>query len=115
MARPIPCLGYRSRTEAVLALRAQGFSTDAIAAKTGIEPNQVTALEASAARFRRPTRPVPLIEGALLLTPHLLHALAPHAGRRGMTPAALAHLIIEAVVADGIIDAALDDSTDGRN
>lgn len=45
MSGPKPCLGYRSRSEAIRALRDQGLTTEAIAEKTGIPKNKIGALE----------------------------------------------------------------------
>ena len=55
MGSPKPALGYASRTEAVLALRTQGLSTEEIARRLDIEPKTVSALELSAARRRQVT------------------------------------------------------------
>lgn len=44
MGGAIPCLGYPSRTAAVLALRGQGLSTREIAVRIGIEVKTVAAL-----------------------------------------------------------------------
>ena len=48
-----PALGYRTRTDAVVALRGQGKTTQEIAHLVDIEPKTVTALENSAARSKR--------------------------------------------------------------
>lgn len=51
-------LGYPTRTEAVLALAAQGLDNRAIGAKVGISPSTVAALAASAQRAKsRRTEP----------------------------------------------------------
>jgi hypothetical protein len=52
MPRPIPTLGYPSRSAAVRALREDGWSTRQIAALLGIAQD-VTALEHSAGRGRK--------------------------------------------------------------
>ncbi|WP_226019742.1 hypothetical protein [Novosphingobium sp. FKTRR1] len=44
MGGPKPCLGYRSRSEAVAALQAQGLSIRQIADRIGVRPSIVTAL-----------------------------------------------------------------------
>lgn len=46
MGGPKPCLGYPSRTAAIVALRAEGKSTHEIAAAVGVSRSTVTALEA---------------------------------------------------------------------
>lgn len=56
---PKPSLGYPSRTEAVLALRAQGIPQRAIAARLRISPSTVSALEC-AARKRSANRQIAL-------------------------------------------------------
>ena len=48
-----PCLGYRSRSDAVLALTEAGRSVDQIAAMTDIPKGNVSALMTSARRRRR--------------------------------------------------------------
>jgi hypothetical protein len=110
MGAPKPCLGFPSRTAAVLALRKRGVSTETIAARVGITANQVLALEASAGRYeKRPAQNVVATDRALLLPPWLLQALTPHANRRGTTSTMLAFAIIETVIADDMVDAVLDD------
>ena len=110
MGAPKPCLGFPSRTAAVLALRKEGVSTETIAARVGITANQVLALESSAGRHeKRPAPNVVTTDSTLLLPRRLLQALTPHANRRGTTPAMLAFAIIETVIADGMVDAVLDD------
>jgi hypothetical protein len=110
MGAPKPCLGFPSRTAAVLALRKQGEPTEIIAARVGITANQVLALESSAGRYdKRPAQNAVATDRALLLPPWLLQALTPHATRRGATPAMLAFAIIETVIADDMVDAVLDD------
>jgi DNA-binding NarL/FixJ family response regulator len=50
-------LGYPTRTEAVIALAAQGLDNRAIGARIGISPSTVAALAASAARAKGRTGP----------------------------------------------------------
>jgi hypothetical protein len=108
MGAPKPCLGFPSRTAAVLALRKRGVPTEIIAARVGITTNQVLALESSSARYeKRPAPNVVATDSAMLLPPWLLQALTPHANRRGTKRAMLAFAII--VIADGMVDAVLDD------
>ncbi|MBO9380295.1 hypothetical protein GG804_26370 [Sphingomonas histidinilytica] len=52
MSSPKPCLGYPSRTDAIMAFRAQGRSTRDIADAIGITKSTVAALEASKRRDR---------------------------------------------------------------
>ena len=110
MGAPKPCLGFSSRTEAVIALRKRGLTTDAIAAQIGITTHQVISLEASARRHdRNADQAAKLSDSALLLPPRLIHALTPHADRRGISPAMLAFRIVETVIAEKMVDAVLDD------
>lgn len=103
-----PTLGYPSRTAAVVALRGQRLGTTEIAARIGIEPKTVIALEVSASRSK--TR----AEGSrtVLFSIDLLDRLSPHAARRGVSANTLARQIVETVLDDGIVDAVLDDKGD---
>ena len=103
-------LGYPSRTDAVLALRAQGHSTADIAARVGIRTETVTALEISALRRRVRPAMVPQMQGrAILISIDVLNSMRRASSRRGLTPHELARLIIETVVDNDLIDAVLDD------
>ena len=105
MSRPKPALGYRSRTEAVLALREAGRSRAEIAAMLGIEVKNVTSLEESGRRSAR--RRGELI--AFKLSASLARCMIAPAVRRGITPSELARRIVETVVDGDLIDAVLDD------
>lgn len=105
-------LEFASRTDAVLALRADGLSTRAIANKLAIEPKTVTALERSAERPKRRQRPAEESGRTVVFPIDVLDGLKPHAERRGIHVNRLARLIVEHVVDDGIVDAVLDDGSD---
>lgn len=109
-----PTLGYASRTDAVLALRAQGIQTREIARRIGIEPKTVAALEHSAGRARsgRAQRPHEEVCRTVLFPIEILDRLGPHAARRSMHPNRLARLIVEMVVDEKMVDAVLDDADD---
>jgi len=107
-----PTLGYASRTDAVLALRAQRFSTEAIAARLGIETKTVSALEHSAGRPKRAPRPIEELCRTVLFPIDVLDSLGPHAAKRNIHPNHLARLIVETVVDEKMIDAVLDDGED---
>jgi hypothetical protein len=110
MGAPKPTMGHRSRTDAVLALRASGLTTRQIADRIGIAENTVTALEHSAGRRRlRPKRPAEENGRTILFPLRLLDRLGPHAARRNMHPNSLARLIVETVVDEGLVDSVLDD------
>lgn len=103
-----PTLGYPSRTAAVLALRAQRLPTDKIAARIGIEPKTVIALEVSAGRARHMAQSCRTV----LFPLDVLDQLGPHAARRGTTANELARRIVETVLDDKMVDAVLDDAAD---
>lgn len=105
MSRAKPTLGYPSRTAAILALRAKGFTNQEIAEQIGIQPCTVGALLTSyrhtaAARQGRRTVQV----GA-----DLYGELRLQAARRGIAADELIQRIIDAVLAAKLVDAVLDD------
>ncbi len=109
-----PCLGYPSRTAAVLALRAQGNDTQAIARSIGIEPKTVTALEASLwCGNLRPIRPISPasadFRNLIRVDPETLAKLRPTASKRGLSVAALIEQLFIVMTDDGLVDALLDD------
>lgn len=116
MARRIPCLGYPTRTDAVIALRNEGLSTREIAGRIGIAPGTVTALEASAARRRGDYKPRPRREFANVVPvdPDTLAALRPHAARRSISVDLLIQQLLMILADDDLVDALLDDDG-GRN
>lgn len=104
------CLGYPSRSDAVLALRGKGLTTRQIADQIGVEPKTVSALEHSALRSsKRRARPAEEHGRTILFPVDLLDRLRPAAARRGIHANQLARLIVETVVDDGLIDSVLDD------
>jgi hypothetical protein len=109
MGAPKPTLGYASRTDAVLALRASGLNTRQIATRIGIEESTVTALEHSAGRPKRVPRPAEQMGRTILFPRDILDSLGPAAARRGIHPNSLARLIVETVLEEGLIDSVLDD------
>lgn len=111
MAGPIACLGYPSRTSAVLALRAQGLSSRQIAARIGVEIKTVTALEGSASRCDRPgSRATSAPTGAhLTIDLDTMRALRPHAARREQSVMQLAQELLRVLADDDLVDALLDD------
>jgi hypothetical protein len=108
MGAPKPCLGYPSRTQAVVALRKQGLTTAEIAERTGIDLRDVSALETSAMRSKMRGSPQAVSTG-VMLPPWLLDALKPHAEKRCIKPGVLAFRIVETVVKEGLIDSVMDD------
>lgn len=111
MAGSIHCLGYATRTDAVIALRGQGLSTREIAQRVGIEPKTVTALEASRARRGSTYAPRARQEyrNVVPVDPETLVALRPHAARRGISVDLLIQQLLMILADDDLIDALLDD------
>lgn len=111
MGAPTPCLGYPSRTAAVLAMRAQGLTSRQIAQRIGIEIKTVSALEGSAARVNRePKRDLPSWN-SVAIDMDTLRALRPHAARRGVSVTQLARELLHVLADDDLVDALLDDET----
>jgi hypothetical protein len=112
MGAPKFCLGYPSRTAAVMALRAEGVPTRVIASRIGIEPKTVTALEASAQRDSRTQRRETELPSwhTVAIDNDVLRALRPHALRRGLTVTALARQLLATLADDDLVDALLDDA-----
>ena len=104
-----PSLGYASRTDAVVALRAQRVSTAEIARRLNIEPKTVSALEHSAGRRARAPRPAEEMGRTVVFPVDILDALLPHAAKRGVHVNSLARRIVETVVDENMVDAVLDD------
>jgi transcriptional regulator len=111
-----PCFGHKSRTDAVLAFRAEGLTTAQIADKLAVAHKTVTALEHSALRStKRAARPAEQHGRTILFARDLLDRLGPHAARRGVHPNSLARLIVETVVDEGLVDSVLDDMDELEN
>lgn len=109
MSAPKPTLGYPSRSAAVVALRRQGLTTSAIAAKIGIKIATVAALEHSARRGR-PSRPAEELGRTVLFPSDLLNELKPHADRRSVHVNALVRRLIECIADDDLVTAVLGDA-----
>lgn len=112
MSAAIPTLGYPSRTDAVLALRGKGMSTEEIAEAIGIKNSTVTSLECHAGKRKgAETRKV---QGnrTVLFPIDVLESLRPLAEQRGISANELARRIVEAVVDDNLVKAVLDDGED---
>lgn len=110
MACRKPTLGYASRTDAVVALRAQHLSTAEIGARIGIEQKTVVALELSASRSQRRSQSCRTV----LVPVDVLALLSPHAARRGINANQLIRRLIEAIIDDDMVDAVLDDADEVR-
>ena len=98
-----PALGHPTRTDAVMAMRADGIAPGAIAAAIGISTAAVSALETHGRRRSGFGNRTSLLPG------ELLDALKPDADLRGITPNALVRRLIETIVDEGMVDNVLDD------
>lgn len=117
MAGAIPCLGYPSRTAAVLALRGEGLSTRDIATRIGIDVKNVAALQGSAARTDREPRrrsrdPGNIPRNRIGIDATSIGRLRHHANRRGIPVDLLIEQIVMVVADDNLVDALLDDAPD---
>ena len=114
MGSAIETLGYPSRTAAVVALRAQGLTTRVIAAKVGIDPKTVSALENnSASRASVAGNRTRRCSNSVEFDYALREQLRRHARVRDLSVEALARLILETVVYSDLVDAVLDDGKAG--
>lgn len=103
-----PALGYRSRTEAVSAMLAEGLDIPDIALRLGIDRKKTASLvymarhrEVSSRRAATSSLTVPREVQSALMAP---------AVRRGMTPLQLAERILRTVATERLVDAVLDDA-----
>jgi hypothetical protein len=122
-----PTLGYASRTEAVLALSAEGLAPAVIAGRIGISVNAVTGLVSSAARSKHrrameAARAAPTAMGQdvspssrldVSFPQTTLRRLRPFASRRGISVGTLIQRIVFEVASEGMVDAVLDDGEAG--
>jgi len=113
MGAAIPCLGYPSRTSAVLALRGQGLSTREIARRIGIAEKTVSALEGSASRTDRGAGQglgrSTLKQHTVCIDNDVLQTLRPHAERRDVSVNQLVRDLLRILADDSLVDALLDD------
>lgn len=110
MGAPKPCLGYPSRTAAVIGLRGTGLTTSQIGRAIGIPDKTVIALELGSSKPRREPRPSEQLGRTVVFPTDVLDALGPHAARRRCSVNHLARLIVSTVVDENMIDAVLDDA-----
>jgi hypothetical protein len=105
---PVPTLGYRSKSEAAAALRAQGLSHAEIGCRLGVAKGTVGSMISTAKRGRNPlkgpNRPL-----TLTLSAATWHALEPAAVLRGVSIERLAGRLLAHVAADQLVNAILDD------
>lgn len=103
----IPTLGYRSRSEAVCSLRAQGLSRQEVADKIGIDVGKVAALETSGYRAKRPAE----ASARTIVVPiDTLERLRPFADFRQISVNALVRRLLDHIADDKLVDPILDDA-----
>jgi hypothetical protein len=103
-----PTLGYASRTEAILALKAQGVRTKDIGPMLGIKRGTVSTLY-SLSRNDYAHREGKAPTGRVYVERWILDALRPNAKARGIHSNWLAARLLKVIVESGLIDAVLDD------
>lgn len=113
MGAPKPCLGYPNRTLAVAALAARGLNSAQIVACINDETSDDPVDRRKVARLRHNGRErLPRKVLAVRLKPPSFEALKAAALSRGTSSDLLARRLIEAALADNLIDAILDDGGD---
>lgn len=105
MGAPIQTLGYRSRTDAVCSLRAQGLSTAEISTKLGISQKSVSALETS--RYR--ARPANADCRTIVVPIDTLERLRPYADYRQISVRVLIRRLLDHIADDNLVNSILDD------
>lgn len=110
MSSPKPTIGYRTRTEAIFALRGQGLTDRTIAERLGISTGTISALEHSAARAKsRAKRPAEEHGRTIVFQVDVLDRLAPHAAKRGITVNSLVRKLIDTIADECLVDSVMDD------
>jgi len=106
-----PCLGYPSRSDAVMALTENGLSDHQIACKTGIPKKNIGALRISAQRKRQglSARAADEDVRTVRVPIETLDRLAPAATERGIAVNALARWLLDEITESDLVDAVLDD------
>lgn len=110
MGAPKPCLGYPSRTAAVVGLRGKGLTTRQIAEAIGIGISTVSALELGSGRPRRAPRASEQLGRTVVIPIDVLDQLGPHAAKRCVSVNHLVRLLISTIVDEGMVDAIMDDA-----
>lgn len=95
-----PTLGYPSKSAAIIGLRREGLTEREISVKLGIKPNTVTSMECRARQREK---------ALLKIDRNIYEDLRRVAWKRGITPEILGAKLLTVIVADGLIDAILDD------
>lgn len=106
MATAKPTLGYPTRTDAAIALRAKGMDDRTIAKNLGIQTKNVSALISSRKNLKRPTNN----QHTMALDSEILAALRPAAIRRGISVNKLCRDLLATIADDDLANAILDDA-----
>lgn len=113
---PKPCLSFKSRSEAIRVMRADGLSNRQIADQTGIPISSICALVPVNPKPRADivTRPPGYKLGAQVsvsigVNIEIRQMLRPFAAKRGMSLETLLTDMIEKIALDRLADAVLDD------
>lgn len=111
MSGPVPTLGYRSKSQAAVALRANGLAFFEIAAKLDVTPEIARKLVMSGRRTNgAPRRPASgPVEVCTILGASTIAALKRAAEVRKEPIGAVAARVLTLAARDNIIDAILDD------
>jgi transposase len=95
-------MGYASKTEAILALRAKGMTDREIAPLVGLSPKTLASMVSKWKRVHAEGR-------TIKLPPNVFHDLKREGRRRSLTPDEMAKQVLTAVCADRLFAALLDD------
>lgn len=112
-----PALGFKTRTEAALALKAQGLGSAAIGRQLGITQSAASGLLSAARRSvgrggdGSNVKPLPTSTGPF--PSHIRILLRPAAAKRCISVDRLISEIVAIVAEDGLADAILDDGKAG--
>lgn len=107
MSRRIPMLGYATKTDAAMALKAEGLSNHQIAERFG---NPYTARDiAEILRWGGRRKSGPVETWNTHVSSSTFQALRPHAIARSLSVKELISKLIENIAKDDLVDAILDD------
>jgi len=110
MSKPIPTLGYPSRTAAVMALKKKGYPEREIAERIGIPIERVSALAISGRKAKKYDGSVARPERTILLSAADYRSLSAPAAERGITVIQLVNRLLTVLVDDDLVNVVLDDA-----
>jgi hypothetical protein len=109
MSGPVPTLGYKSKSQAAVALNDRGISHREIAQRVGVAVAAVGALINSGKRAKRPCTRGGALEVRSMLGGDTITVLQQAAEARGTTIAIITARLLTFAARDNLIDAILDD------